>query len=209
MKILWQVVACFLGLFASICSFSQSKPVADLIITNAKVWTVDKSNPAAQAVAVLGERIVAVGSNTDVEPWRGSNTRVLDAGGKLLLPGFNDSHVHFIDGGMQLDAVQLNDVTNPQEFARRIGDKAKKTAKGEWMLGGDWDETKWTPAQLPTEELIDPVTGDTPVFVNRYDGHMALANSRSSAAGRDHRQDARPTRRRRSCATHRAIQLAL
>ena len=128
MKILWQVVACFLGLFVSICSFSQSKPVADLIITNAKVWTVEKSNPAAQAVAVLGERIVAVGSNTDVEPWRGSNTRVLDAGGKLLLPGFNDSHVHFIDGGMQLDAVQLNDVTNPQEFARRIGDKAKKTA---------------------------------------------------------------------------------
>jgi predicted amidohydrolase YtcJ len=177
MKILWQVVACFLGLFVSICSFSQSKPVADLIITNAKVWTVEKSNPAAQAVAVLGERIVAVGSNTDVEPWRGSNTRVLDAGGKLLLPGFNDSHVHFIDGGMQLDAVQLNDVTNPQEFARRIGDKAKKTAKGEWMLGGDWDETKWMPAQLPTRELIDPVTGDTPVFVNRYDGHMALAKS--------------------------------
>ena len=77
---------------------------------------------------------------------------------------------------MQLDAVQLNDVTNPQEFARRIGDKAKKTAKGEWMLGGDWDENQWM-LTAANSRAIDPVTGDTPVFVNRYDGHMALANS--------------------------------
>ena len=177
MTILWRLLAVYFWLLASIPCFSQSKPAADLIITNAKVWTVDKANPNAQAVAAIGDRIVAVGSNADVEAWRGGNTQVLDAGGKLLLPGFNDSHVHFIDGGMQLDAVQLNDVTSPQEFTRRIAEKAGKTAKGEWMTGGDWDETKWTPAQLPTRELIDPVTGDAPVFLSRYDGHMALANT--------------------------------
>jgi predicted amidohydrolase YtcJ len=156
---------------------AQSRPAADLIITNAKVWTVDKSNPTAQAVAVLGDRIVAVGSNSDVNSWRGPKTHVIDAEGKLLLPGFNDSHVHFVNGGLALDAVQLNDATSPEEFARRIGERAKQTPKGEWIMGGDWDETKWTPAKLPTKELIDPITPETPVFVSRYDGHMSLANS--------------------------------
>jgi predicted amidohydrolase YtcJ len=167
------VLACIFSLTAA----AQSRPAADLIITNAKVWTVDKSNPTAQAVAVLADRIVAVGSNSDVDNWRGPNTRVIDAEGKLLLPGFNDSHVHFVNGGLALDAVQLNDATSPEEFARRIGERAKQTPKGEWIMGGDWDETKWTPAKLPTKELIDPVTPETPVFVNRYDGHMSLANS--------------------------------
>jgi predicted amidohydrolase YtcJ len=73
--------------------------------------------------------------------------------------------------------VELNDATSPQEFARRIADRAAKTPKGEWLQGGDWDETKWSPAQLPTKELIDRLTPQTPVAVNRYDGHMILANS--------------------------------
>ena len=158
-------------------AFGQSKPTADLLIVNARVWTGDKNHPAAQAVAVLGDRIVAVGSNSEIEAWRGLKTGLIDAEGKLLLPGFNDAHVHFVSGGLQLDNVQLNDASTSQEFARRIGEQARKTSKGEWILGGDWDETKWTPAQLPTKELIDPVTPNTPVFVNRYDGHMALANS--------------------------------
>ena len=156
---------------------AQSKPAADLIITNAKVWTVDKTHPTAQAVAVLGDRIVAVGSNADIDVWRGHDTKVIDAGGKLLLPGFNDAHVHFVSGGLQLESVQLNDATSKQEFVRRIAAQAKKTPKGEWIQGGDWDETKWSPLSLPTKELIDAVTPDNPVFVSRYDGHSALANS--------------------------------
>jgi predicted amidohydrolase YtcJ len=155
----------------------QAQPAADLIILNAKVWTVDKTHPTAQAVAVLGDRIVAVGSNGDVEAWHGVRTRTIDASGKLLLPGFNDSHVHFVDGGLSLDSVQLNDATSAAEFARRIAEQVKKTPKGEWVTSGDWDETKWTPAAMPSKELIDPVSPDTPVFVSRYDGHMALANS--------------------------------
>ena len=156
---------------------SQHQPVADLIINNAKIWTVDKAVPTAQAVAVLGDRIVAVGSNADVDLWRGPQTLVMDGGGKLLVPGFNDAHVHFISGGSQLDNVQLNDVTSAEEFTRRIGAQAKSIPKGHWILGGDWDETKWTPAEIPTKQTIDSVTPDTPVFVSRYDGHMGLANS--------------------------------
>jgi predicted amidohydrolase YtcJ len=167
----------FTLLLMPVLALAQPKPAADLIITNAKVWTVDKAHPTAQAVAVLGDRIVAVGTNPEVEAWHGPATRVIDAGGKLLLPGFNDAHVHFVSGGLQLDAVQLNDATSAKEFVRRIGERARKTPKGDWLRGGDWDETKWNPATLPTKELIDPVTPDTPVFVFRYDGHMALANS--------------------------------
>jgi predicted amidohydrolase YtcJ len=164
-------------LASTLSLFAQTKPAADLIIRNAKIWTVDHSRPEAEAVAILGDRIVAVGSSQEVDAWRGAQTHVLDAGGKRLLPGFDDAHVHFMPGGSQLDNVQLNDATSPQEFARRIGQRAAITAKGEWLQGGDWDETKWNPAQLPTRELIDPVTGQTPVAVGRYDGHMILANS--------------------------------
>ena len=173
---LWLFV--FVGCFAlPEQNCAQSKPAADLIITHAKIWTVDKSTPTAEAVAVLGDRIVAVGSSSDVDAWRGPHTRVIDAAGRLLLPGFNDAHVHFVSGGQQLTNVQLNDAATPQEFARRIGERAKITPKGEWILGGNWDETKWNPEQIPTKELIDPLTPDTPVFVSRYDGHMGLANS--------------------------------
>jgi predicted amidohydrolase YtcJ len=173
MKTIFRLTCLLLGIGAS----AQSKPAADLVIINAKVWTVDTAHPTAQAVAVLGERIVSVGSNADIESWRGASTHVIDAAGKLLLPGFNDAHVHFVNGGSQLDAVQLNDAASAEEFARRIGERAKKTPKGEWIRGGDWDETKWSPPKLPTKELIDPVAGDIPVFVSRYDGHMGLANS--------------------------------
>jgi predicted amidohydrolase YtcJ len=169
----------FTALFLSIAIMmsAQSNPAADLIITNANVWTGDGTHPKAQAVAVLGDRIVAVGSSSAVLLWRGQNTKVIDAGGKLLLPGFNDAHVHFVDGGRQLDNLQLNDVTSTDEFVRRIAEQAKKTPRGEWILGGDWDETKWTPPNLPTKEMIDPVTPDNPVLLSRYDGHSALANS--------------------------------
>ena len=156
---------------------AQSKPAADLIVSHANVWTGDDARPKAQAVAVLGDRVVAVGSDADIAAWRGPKTKLIDAGGKLLLPGFNDAHVHFVDGGRQLDSVQLNDVTSTDEFVRRIAEQAKKTPRGEWILGGDWDETKWNPPDLPTKEMIDAVTPDNPVFVSRYDGHSALANS--------------------------------
>jgi predicted amidohydrolase YtcJ len=155
----------------------ESKPSATLIITNAAVYTVDRQHPNAEAVAVIGDRIVAVGSRAEIDLWRGPQTKAIDAGGKLLLPGFNDAHVHFIQGGAQLDQVQLTEAARPEEFARHIAAQVKKTPKGEWILGGRWDETKWPKPELPDKNLVDPVSGDTPVFVERYDGHEALANS--------------------------------
>jgi predicted amidohydrolase YtcJ len=168
----------WLGLLLSpIAVWAQAKPAADLIVTNANVWTVDSKLPKAQAVAIIGDRIVAVGSQADVQGWRGASTRVIDAAGRLVLPGFNDAHVHFVSGGQQLDAVDLNDATTAEEFVKRVAQQASKTPKKQWITGGDWDETKWSPAQLPTKEMIDAVTPDNPVFLNRYDGHMSLANS--------------------------------
>src|SRR5204862_1938194 len=124
-------------IMAALDANAESKPSATLIVTNAAVYTIDKQRPKAEAVAVIGDRIVAVGSRAEIDLWRGPQTKVIDAGGKLVLPGFNDAHVHFISGGAQLDQANLNDAATPQEFARRIATQMSKTAKGEWILGGD------------------------------------------------------------------------
>ena len=173
------IPAALAALFAS--TALAAAPAADLIIHHAKVWTVNPAQPRAEAVAVLGERIVAVGSEEDVMHWRGIGTTVVDAGGRRLLPGFNDAHVHFSDGGASLTAVQLNDATSLREFVKRIGDYARHQPKGEWIREGEWDETKWSPAKLPTRQDIDAVTPDNPVALDRYDGHMVLANSKALA----------------------------
>ena len=159
------------------CRTTGRSRAADLIVTNARVWTGSQVQPAAEAVAVVGDRVAAIGRASDVSVWRGPSTRVIDAGGARVVPGFNDSHVHFIGGGLQLDNVDLRDAPSPQDFARLIGERAQKTPAAEWVLGGDWDDQQWTPPALPTRQLIDVVTPSTPVFVNRFDGHMALANS--------------------------------
>ena len=150
---------------------------ADLIIVNASVHTMSGAQPAAEAIAILGRRIMAVGSNDEIKRLSGRNTRTIDANGRLVLPGFNDAHVHFMSGGFQLSSVDLRDAKSPEEFAQRIRDFAAKLPTGRWITGGDWDHESWPGANLPTKELIDRYTPNTPVFVNRLDGHMALANT--------------------------------
>ena len=150
---------------------------ADLIIVNANVRTLTAFQPTAEAIAILGRRIIAVGSNDEIKELGGSNTRTIDAQGQLVLPGFNDAHVHFMSGGFQLSSVDLRDAKSPEEFAQRIRDFAAKLPPGRWITGGDWDHESWPAANLPTKELIDRYTPNTPVFVNRLDIHMALANS--------------------------------
>jgi len=151
--------------------------VADTIIVNAVVHTMDPAQPSAEAVAIYANRIVAVGSTKDISKLAGPNTRTIDAKGRLLLPGFNDAHTHFLSGGFQLSSVDLRDANSPQEFAARIKAFAEKLPKGRWVTGGDWDHERWPDTKLPTKDLIDSFTPETPVFVNRLDGHMALANS--------------------------------
>ena len=151
--------------------------VADTIIINAVVHTMDPAQPLAEAVAIYANRIVAVGATKDIKQFAGPNTRIIDARQRLLLPGFNDAHTHFLSGGFQLSSVDLRDASSEQEFAARLKAFAAKLPKGRWVTGGDWDHERWPDAKLPTKELIDSFTPDTPVFVNRLDGHMALANS--------------------------------
>ena len=172
-KIILSVI-CFCMFFVTA---NAQKITADLIVVNAKVRTMDASKPSAEAVAVLDNKIIAVGSNAEIRTLVGEKTRAIDADSKLLLPGFNDSHVHFLDGGLQLSRVDLRDAKSPAEFTERIKKFAAKLPKGRWILGGTWDHENWTPNNLPTKELIDAVTPDHPVFVQRLDGHMALANS--------------------------------
>jgi predicted amidohydrolase YtcJ len=155
---------------------AAAQPAASLVLLNGKIWTVNDAQPRAQAVACLGSRIVAVGSNDEIRKWIGAATEVIDLGGKLVLPGFNDAHVHFFSGGENLASVQLRDAKSEDEFWKRIAEFAAKQPVGRWITGGDWDHENWTPARLPTRQLIDAVTAGHPVFVNRLDGHMALAN---------------------------------
>jgi predicted amidohydrolase YtcJ len=150
---------------------------ATLILRNAKIWTGDERQPTAQAVAVIGDAIARVGTDREIDGLRGPDTVIRDLGGKLVLPGFNDSHLHFVDAGRNLLSVKLRDADSPEELAKRIGDFARNLPKGEWILGGDWDHERWQGTPLPTRQLIDPVTPDNPVLVNRLDGHMSLANS--------------------------------
>jgi predicted amidohydrolase YtcJ len=157
--------------------FLATHPSADLILTDGRFWTGSPSAPWAEAVAIRGQRLIAVGSSADISKLAGSTTRTVDLHGKLALPGFIDSHTHFIDGGFQLLSVDLRSAKTQAEFRRRIEAYARKIGPGRWILGGDWDHENWPGAPLPTKELIDAVTPDNPVSVERLDGHMVLANS--------------------------------
>jgi predicted amidohydrolase YtcJ len=161
----------------ALSSVLAAQSYADLILTNGKIWTVNAAQPQAEAVACIGSRIVAVGSSADIRKWAGPKTQVIDLGGKLAVPGFNDAHVHFYAGGSHIASVQLRDAKSEAEFRERIRRFAATRPNGRWILGGDWDHENWTPARLPTRQLIDEAAGDHPVFINRLDGHMSLANT--------------------------------
>ena len=184
-------------LAASACRLPE-RPAADLIVRNARVWTGNPDQPLAESVAILGDRIVAVGTDRDVDRWRGRRerggagaasgsrpfsgaTRVIDAEGRLVVPGFNDAHVHFVSGSVSLENVKLKDAHSFDEFAQRIIDYAKTLPPGAWVEGGDWDEHQWNPPTLPDAALLDAALAKAgmagrAVYVARYDGHMALAN---------------------------------
>jgi predicted amidohydrolase YtcJ len=151
-------------------------PVEALAIVNARVWTGDPRRPWADAVLVRGERIDAVGSSAEVKKRAGPTTRTLDARGMMVVPGFVDAHVHFLDGGFALSSVQLRDARTKAEFVARIRDFARTVPPGTWILNGDWDHTNWG-GELPERSWIDSVTPRNPVWINRLDGHMNLANT--------------------------------
>lgn len=175
-----KVVALTALLIAAAASWS-SPPPASLVVTGARIWTGDEDRPWAEALAVRGDTIVAVGTDAEIAPLIGDRTDVVLESGAMLVPGFIDSHVHFLYGGRELSSVQLRDAHSPAEFARRIGAFARTLEPGEWVVGGTWDHTNWGGA-LPERGWIDAVTPDNPVWLERLDGHMGLANSRALAA---------------------------
>lgn len=148
-----------------------------MILVNGRVWTENPAQPTAQAVALDGSSILAVGDDAAIRKLAGPDTQIIDLRGRLLLPGFNDAHVHFLTGGDSLVTVQLRTADSLSEFRERIAQFAKTLSAGAWIRGGEWDHTRWTPAALPTHQSIDGVTGGHPAFLWRLDGHMALANA--------------------------------
>ena len=145
-------------------------------IVNARVWTGDERRPWADAVAVGGERIAAVGSSAEIRKLAPAGARVIDANGGMVVPGFIDTHVHFVTGGHRLASVQLRDAKTPAEFIARIKAFAATLPEGSWITGGDWDHENWG-GDLPQRAWIDSITPNHPVWVTRLDGHMSLANS--------------------------------
>jgi len=164
---------------------SSTQP-SDMIITNARIWTGNGAQPYAEAMAVSGDTIIAIGSSRELLKFKSGTDTVIDLGGRFVVPGFIDSHIHMLQGGSNLASVQLRDAATPEVFINRIREYAAKLKPGEWILGGDWDGKGWE--TLPHRKWIDSVTPDNPVFVSRLDGHMALANSAAmKIAGADQR----------------------
>jgi predicted amidohydrolase YtcJ len=153
------------------------KELADLVIIGPKVFTADAAAPWAEAIAVRGERIVRVGSEEDVSELIGPQTSVGRQSGGLIVPGFNDAHVHMVEGGESLIGIRLRDAATAEEFRDTIRDHVRELPEGTWVLQGNWDHEAWPTKQHPTRHLIDPVTTHHPVFVTRLDGHISLANS--------------------------------
>ncbi|XP_040864167.1 protein LONG AFTER FAR-RED 3 isoform X2 [Glycine max] len=153
-----------------------SQPVADLVLRNGVIYTSDDSLPFADSMAVANGRVLCVGNRSFVQEFEGYGTQVLDLGGKVVVPGFIDSHVHFIDGGLQMMQVKLRGVNKKEEFIRRIKDAAQSTKQGSWILGGGWNNDLWG-GDLPAASWINDVTPNNPVWLSRVDGHMGLANS--------------------------------
>jgi predicted amidohydrolase YtcJ len=150
---------------------------ADIALLNGAVYTVNPRQPWAEAVALKKNRILRVGSEADIKPAISSNTKVIELKGDLVLPGFIDSHTHFIDGGFALSGIQLRNVRSKKEFIACIKMKVREMDKGKWVLNGDWNHLQFDHPKLPNKEWVDKVTQDNPVCVDRMDKHAVFVNS--------------------------------
>ena len=155
--------------------FSQNN-IADKIYINAKIWTGDMSNPYANAIAIKNNTIIYSGNN--YKSYKSLNTIIVDCKEKMMVPGFIDNHTHFLNGGYNLSGVQLRYAKTPDDFIRILKEFCLQHPDDRWIQGGDWDHENWG-GELPRKEWIDSITGNHPLFVNRYDGHMAFANSKA------------------------------
>ena len=163
----------------------QPKPKADTIFIHGNIYTGVSGTSSfgiaqrAQAIALRGDRIQAIGTDAEIVAFKGVDTKVVDLGGKFVMPGFNDAHLHLAEGGFQKLTVDMTGVKSLAEFRDRLQARVATAAPREWILGGGWDETKWPVKTLPSRWDLDEVTTDHPVFLQRTDGHIAVANTRA------------------------------
>jgi len=159
----------------------QTIASADEIVVHGRIYTVNEKQPWAEALAIRGEKIVAVGSNKEIEAYRGSSTKVIDAAGRLVLPGFEDCHIHFMDGSLGLVQVDLNNAKTVAEIQKRVKEYAASHPKEPWIAGMGWTYPTFGAAALPDKKILDEVVPDRPVYLVAFDGHSSWANSKALA----------------------------
>ena len=168
----------FLVSLAGACSKPYEGPPADFVIKNAKIVTIDKDNPRAQAVAVIGEFIIAVTSNKKIEQYIDEGkTQVIDAKERLLVPGFNDAHIHFLSGGSSMMNLDFRYVHDVQTIQKMVAEKVKESKPGELIRGRGWEHETFPDKKWPTKEILDEIAPDNPVVLSRADGHSVWVNS--------------------------------
>jgi predicted amidohydrolase YtcJ len=155
----------------------QTHASADLVLTNGDIYTVDSTNPRAQAIAIRGDKILEVGSSNEMRAWIGPRTHVVDLHGRFAMPGFNDAHTHLASAGVAKLTVNFNGAKSLSEFQQRIRDSLKNYKSGEWITGSGWDHTLWPEKRFPTRGDLDAVSQDHPMIFWRVDGHVAVVNS--------------------------------
>jgi predicted amidohydrolase YtcJ len=174
-----------LGLFGAAClgigvSAARAQ-TADLLLEHGRIWTANPSRPWVEALAIRGERILAVGSNSEIERLHGPRTQVIELGGRMAMPGVIDSHIHFLDGSLSLDQFALDDAGTLDEVKRRIRAFAAAHPDRPWLLGHGWYYPVFKPANLPTKEILDELVPDRPVVVECFDAHSVWVNSKALA----------------------------
>ena len=157
-------------------SCSETKEPADKIYINARIWTGDSAQAFTSVIAIGDNKILYTGN--DYSSYKGKNTQIVDCAGKMIVPGFIDNHTHFLSGGYNLASVNLRIAKTKEQFVSILKEYCTKLNDDRWILGGDWDHEIWG-GELPDKNWIDSVTGNHPLFVSRYDGHMAFANSKA------------------------------
>ena len=169
------------GGFAALAQQSARVAPADIIVVHGKIFTADEGSPWAQSVAIYKGKIAAVGRDDEVSRLRGIGTKMIDAGGRLVLPGFTDCHIHFIGGGFGLRRLNLEGAANIADIQNRLRKYAAGHAGEEWILGRGWNYAMFAPETLPQKKYLDEIVPDRPVFLRAYDGHTSWANSKALA----------------------------
>src|SRR3954463_11588329 len=165
------------SLFAALCSSAIAAAQNQTVFVNGNIYTMNEKQPRAEAIAVIGDRVVFVGSNAGAKEYQTPDTRTVDLAGKTVVPGLTDSHCHIFGIGEREMTLNLEGTNTLEDFLAKVKERVGRTEKGKWVTGRGWIETFWKPPQFPTRADLDKIAPDNPVFLTRADGHAAIANS--------------------------------